>query len=275
MILIYKDNGDVLSCGSYRGVKLIEHAMKIVERVLERKMRTLVDLDEMQFGFMPVRGTIEALFILRMVQEHYRDKGKKLYMCFVDLEKAFDRILRKLTMMEWAMRKRGLPEMTVLAMKSLYEGARTLIRVASQLSEECCVKVGVHQGSVLSPLVFAIVVDVVTESVRAGLMSEILYADDLVLMSETMEGLREKFQKWKEAFESKGMKVNLKKTKVMVSGSEERIVSKIDSYVMCGKRVTANSVQCNNCGKWIHGRCTKIIRVTLSQARLLCVLNAS
>ena len=144
--------------------------------------------------------------------------------------------------------------MMVRAVMSLYEGARTRIRVGSQLSEEFGVKVGVHQGSVLSPLVFAIVVDVVTESVRAGLMSEILYAEELVLMSETMEGLREKFQKWKEAFESKGMKVNLKKTKVMVSGSEgERIVSKIDPCGMCGKRVMANSVQCNNCGKWIHG----------------------
>ena len=47
-----------------------------------------------------------------------------------------------------------------------------------------------HQGSVLSPLVFAIVVDVVTESVRSGSMSEMLYADDLVLISKTMKGLR-------------------------------------------------------------------------------------
>ena len=62
------------------------------------------------------------------------------------------------------------------------------------------VKFGVHQGSVLSPLVFATVVDVVTESVRSGSMSEMLYADDLVLMSKRMEGLREKFWKWKEAF---------------------------------------------------------------------------
>ena len=65
-----------------------------------------------------------------------------------------------------------------------------------------------------------------TESVRSGSMSEMLYADDLVLMSEMMEGLREKFWKWKEAFESKGLKVNLGKTKVLVSGAEgERTVS--------------------------------------------------
>ena len=74
-------------------------------------------------------------------------------------------------------------------------------------------KVGVHQESVLSPLIFAIVIDMVTESVRKGLISAILYADDLVLMSGTMEELREKFWKWKEAFVSKRLKVNLGKQK--------------------------------------------------------------
>ena len=70
-----------------------------------------------------------------------------------------------------------------------------------------------QNGSVLSPF-FAVVVDVVTEFAREGALSELLYADDLVLMSETIEGLRNKFLKWKEAFESKGLKVNLGKTKV-------------------------------------------------------------
>ena len=86
------------------------------------------------------------------------------------------------------MRKRDLLEVMVRAVMSLYEGAKTRVGVGLELSEEFEVKVGVHQGSVLSPLVFAIVVDVVTENVRNGLMSKILYVDDLVLTSETMEG---------------------------------------------------------------------------------------
>ena len=90
-----------------------------------------------------------------------------------------------------------------------------------------------------------IVVDVVTESVRNGLMNEMLYVDDLVLMSEMMEGLREKFWKWKEAFESKEPKVNLEKTKVVVSGAEGEVSeSKGDPGGACGKRVMANSVLC-------------------------------
>ena len=76
-------------------------------------------------------------------------------------------------------------------------------------------------------------VDVVTENVRNGLMSEMFYADDLVLMSETVEGLREKFWKWEEAFESKGHMVNLGKTKVLVSGAEGEVsVSKVQIHVV-------------------------------------------
>ena len=257
---------DAMSCEAYRGVKLLEHAMKIVEKVLEKRLRRVVKVNEMQFGFMPGKGTIDAVFILRRLQEEYLEKEKRLYMCFVDLEKAFDRVPRKVV--EWALRKRGVPEVMVKAVMSLYEGSKTRVRVGQELSEEFEVKVGVHQGSALSPLLFAIVVDAVTESVRSGSMSEMLYADDLVLTSETMEGLREKFWKWKDAFESKGLKVNLGKTKVLVSGAEgEKSVSKIDPCGICGKRVMANSVLCVKCGKWIHGRCAKVKRVTARLGR--------
>ena len=73
------------------------------------------------------------------------------------------------------MRKKGIPEVMVRAVMSLYEGAKTRVRVGLELSVEFEVKVGVHLGSVLSPLVFSIVVDLVTENVRNGLMSEMLY----------------------------------------------------------------------------------------------------
>ena len=69
------------------------------------------------------------------------------------------------------MRKKGLPEILVKAMMSLYEGAEMKFRVGSGLSEEFSVKVGVHRGSVLSPLLFAMVVDKVTENARKGLVS--------------------------------------------------------------------------------------------------------
>ena len=95
------------------------------------------------------------------------------------------------------------------------------LRVGSGLSEEFSVKVGVHQGSVLSPLLFAMVIDEVTENARKGWTKQILYADDLVLMGKTLEELRENFDEWRETFESKGIRVNLGKIKLTVTGKEE------------------------------------------------------
>ena len=63
-------------------------------------------------------------------------------MCFINLKKAFERVSRKI--LEWVMRKRGIPEVMVRTVMSLYEGAKTRVRVGLELSEEFEVKVGVH-----------------------------------------------------------------------------------------------------------------------------------
>ena len=154
------------------------------------------------------------------MQGEFGERRRKLYkyMCFVDLEKTFDRVPRKV--MEWEYRKKGLAEVLVQAVMSLYECSRTKVRVGSGTLKEFGVRVDVHKVSVLSPLIFAIVVDVVTERAREGLLNEILYANDLVLMSESLKYLRGRFQTWRSALEDKGLKVNVGKTKMMVSGTK-------------------------------------------------------
>ena len=88
----------------------------------------------------------------------------------------------------------------------------------------------------LSSLLFEIVVDVITGNARESLMNEILYADDVVLMSKSLGGFERKVLKWKEAFESKELKVNLEKTKVLVNGSkEETLQSKVDPCAKCSR----------------------------------------
>ena len=161
--------------------------MKVVERALEDRLRKIVNISGMQYGFMPGRGTTDAIFIVRRMQQCYREKRRKLYMCFVDLEKAFDRVPR--SVIEWALRKRLVPEVLVRAVMKLYEDAKTRVRVGLGLSEEFDVGVGVHQGSALSPLLFALVMDVLSEGARKGELFELLYADDLIMMAESMEEL--------------------------------------------------------------------------------------
>ena len=168
--------------------------MEIVERVLERRIGTLINLNNMQFGFMPGKETVDAIFIVRRMQEECQKKDKKLYMCFADIKKLLI-VPRKV--MEWVMRKKGLSEVMFQAVMSLYDGAKTRVRM----------------GFALSPLLFAIVVEVITENARRFVVNELLCADDLVFMSETMENLKEGFWNWKGALESKGLKVNTRKTK--------------------------------------------------------------
>ena len=85
-------------------------------------------------------------------------------MCFVDLKKAFDTVPKRV--MEWALKKKELPEILLKAVMSLYESSKTKFKVGSEFSDEFPVVVGVHQESVLSPLLFVIVVAVVTENAR-------------------------------------------------------------------------------------------------------------
>ena len=87
---MYKGKSDLLVCGSYRGIKLLKQPMKVLERVLENRIRCQVSIDNMQFGFMPGKGNTDAIFIMRQVPEKHQAKKKKLYYAFVDLEKAFD-----------------------------------------------------------------------------------------------------------------------------------------------------------------------------------------
>jgi hypothetical protein len=90
----------------------------------------------------------------------------------------------------------------------MYEGAKTVVRTVDGDSESFAVKVGLHQGSVLSPLLFLVVMDVIAKEIREGLQWEILYAYDIVLIVMSMEELKDKILRWKATMEAKGLKVN-------------------------------------------------------------------
>ena len=85
---IYKGKGDPMECGSYIGIKLLEHAMRVVERIFEHRIRQQIEVDDMHFGFTKGKGTTDAIFTVRQMQENFRVKGKKLYFGFVDLDRA-------------------------------------------------------------------------------------------------------------------------------------------------------------------------------------------
>ena len=168
---------DALNRGNYRGLKLIEQVMKVLERVAEGLIRQRVEIDEMQCGFMSGRGTTDASFIVRQLQEKQLVANKPLYTVFIDLEKAFNRV--PLGIYEWLVR----------LVQSMYKDVRSRVRVGDGYSEEFGVGVGVHQGSVLSPLLFIILLEALFREFRTCCPWEMLYADDLMIIAESKEEL--------------------------------------------------------------------------------------
>ncbi|KAK3512090.1 hypothetical protein QTP70_030351, partial [Hemibagrus guttatus] len=185
LVPIFKNKGDVQSCSNYRGIKLMSHTMKLWERVVEARLRKVVEICEQQYGFMPRKSTTDAIFALRILMEKYRDGQRELHCVFVDLEKAYDRVPRE--ELWYCMRKSGVAEKYVRVVQDMYERSRTVVRCAVGQTEEFKVEVELHQGSALSPFLFAIVMDQLSEEVRQESRWTMMFADDIVICSESRE----------------------------------------------------------------------------------------
>ena len=91
--------------------------MKYWEIIIDRRLREETTIGDEQFGFMPGRGTTDAIFAVRQLMEKHREKQNGLHMVFIDLEKAYE---------VWrCMREKGVPEKYVMIVQDMYEGART------------------------------------------------------------------------------------------------------------------------------------------------------
>ncbi|KAK3521126.1 hypothetical protein QTP86_013013, partial [Hemibagrus guttatus] len=252
LVPIFKNKGDVQSCSNYRGIKLMSHTMKVWERVVEARLRKVVEICEQQYGFMPRKSTTDAIFALRILMEKYRDGQKELHCVFVDLEKAYDRVPRE--ELWYCMRKSGVAEKYVRVVQDMYERSKTVVRCAVGQTEEFNVEVGLHQGSALSPFLFAIVMDQLSEEVRQESPWTMMFADDIVICSESREQVEENLERWRFALERRGMKVSRSKTEYMCVNEREgsgtvrlqgEEVKKVQEFKYLGSTVQSNG----ECGK--------------------------
>ncbi|KAK3541095.1 hypothetical protein QTP86_013354 [Hemibagrus guttatus] len=239
LVPIFKNKGDVQNCSNYRGIKLMSHTMKPWERVVQARLRKVVEICEQQYGFMPRKSTTDAIFALRILMEKYSHGQRELHCLFVDLEKAYDWVPR--VELWYCMRKAGVAEMYVRVVQDMYEKSRTVVRCAVGQTEEFKVEVGLHQGSALSPFQFAIVMD---------------WSESREQVEENLERWRFALERWRFALERREMKVSRSKTEYMcvneregsgtvrLQGEEVKkvqefkyLVSTVQSNGECGKEV--------------------------------------
>ena len=198
--------GDVMECNNYRGIKLMSHTMKLWERMIEARLREITKIADNQFGFRPGKSTTEPIFALRMLQEKYREKNKELHMVFVDLEKAYGRVPRELIW--WSLRKKRVPEAYIKIIQDMYEDCETQVTTREGNTEYFNVKVGLHQGSAISPLLFIIIMDVLASEIDKEPPWAMLFADDLVLCETSKAAVERELEIWRNQFERHGLRVS-------------------------------------------------------------------
>ncbi|KAJ0169314.1 hypothetical protein K1T71_015198 [Dendrolimus kikuchii] len=199
IVPLYKGKGSRMECASYRAISLISTASKVYAKIIEKRMRVVSDglLWDAQGGFRNGRGCMDQVFSLRNIVEKQLAMGRQVFCGFVDLEKAFDRVVRKDL---WdILPGYGINGQLMRAVQSTYEGCMACVRVEGSLSPWFDVNIGVRQGCVLSALLFILYLDDCLQRIRLMdvgvrmsdlVVSTLLYVDDAVLLAESPSELQ-------------------------------------------------------------------------------------
>ena len=158
-IMVLHKKKDRTECGNYRGIALAAHAGKILLKIIARHLSEYCErvgiLPEEQSSFRPNRSTTEMMFVVRRLQELAQKKRTPLYVCFIDLTKAYDSVDRTLL---WTVLARfGVPQIMISVIRQFHDGMRACVRLDDRVySRWFAVEQGLRQGCVLAPLLFNI-----------------------------------------------------------------------------------------------------------------------
>ena len=154
-------------------------------------------------------GHNDAIFAARQVIEKHREMQKEQHMVFIDLEKAYDRVPRQEV---W---EQGFPEKYVRLVKDTYGDARTHVETSIGVTGKITVRVGLHQGSSLSPYLFDMILDVMGRGIKEQSPWCMLFADDIVLCSTRKYHVERKLEEWRRAIEERGLKISRRKSEYL------------------------------------------------------------
>ena len=184
IITLFKNKGDRTDCNNSRGIFLLSIAGKILARImLSRIVKCISEpiLPESQCGFRKDRGTVDMIFALRQIQEKCIEQNTDLYVIFIDLKKAFDTVPRELL---WKiLAKYGVPSKFLNMIQLFYSNMEASVSISGLESPSFPVEVGVKQGDALAPVLFNLLISVIT-----ALLQHRLREDDGVQLEYRLDG---------------------------------------------------------------------------------------
>ena len=153
-------------CGDYRLISLMPHITKIFLRVVLNRIKTKIDIevDEAQFGFRPGRGTREGIFCFNILAQKHIEVKREMYVCFIDYAKAFDRVKHENLIQ--CLQEIGLDGKDIRIIANLYWHQQAAMRVENDISEYTPIQRGVRQGCILSPILFNIYTELISDNLK-------------------------------------------------------------------------------------------------------------
>ena len=225
IIPLVKDKlGDATLSDNYRSIAVSSLILKIFDWVILILLADQLETDELQFGFLEKTSTSMCTWLMIETIEHYQRHGSDVYACVMDMTKAFD-LVRHSKLFE-VLKGKSIPDIYIRILLVMYEKQEANVRWNGTLSEKFSIKNGVKQGAVLSPRLYCVYTDGLFKLLRkfrtgcwmngsfAGIVG---YADDLLLLSPTIDGLQEMVKNCESYAQDHNLKFstndNLKKCK--------------------------------------------------------------
>ena len=259
-IPLHKKN-DRLDCNNYRGICLLPVCYKAYTRILCQRLLPfyLNIIGQYQSGFIPEKSTIDNIFIIRQINEKYREYGKTAWHIYVDYKQAYDSVHRSSL---WnILRSFSIPEKLIKLTKACYANSRGRVRVGGDLTEPFSVASGLRQGCPLSCILFNLTLEWVLRNTRRppdpirltnGVECDCLaYADDADLREEGYRGIDAHVTSFDGSGKRVGLEISEGKTKAMKMAREGReedfidigglMLEEVERFKYLGSTVTASN----------------------------------
>lgn len=212
-VFLAKKN-DSTEPGDFRPLTIPSVIVRHMHAILAKRLGRLFDIGPQQRGFIETDGCVDNTTILDLILRYHNQSNQSVYICTIDVSKAFDSVSHSSLFDEIA--RRGAPEGFVSYTRNYYAASSTVLSASTWTSDAVHPTQGVRQGDPMSPVLFNLGLDSTLKqlpnwigaALDGGKINSVAYADDLILFAQTREGLQELLEITSKSLESKGMKIN-------------------------------------------------------------------